>query len=140
MSSGLYLLADRVLPQGQKASGVLGAGARAMTQFTQRWLRVAAWMIGGAPIRGDRASPLRVATGGNANWSPKSVAAARRPPRIGRRDFAPSSRISRASHVLYTVGVRAARIALLIWLHPVGQEKLNTKFEYGQENDVRLLN
>jgi hypothetical protein len=105
MSSGLYLLADRVPPRGQKAIGVLGAGARAMTRFTQRWLRVAGWAIGGAPIRGGRASPLRVATSGNANWSSESVAAARRPPRIGRRDFAPSSQISRASHFSSTESV-----------------------------------
>jgi len=37
-----------------------------------------AW-ISGAPICAGEASPLRVATGGNANWSSKSVAAARLP-------------------------------------------------------------
>ena len=38
--------------------------------------------ISGAPIRAGEASPLRVATGGNANWSSKSVAAARPPAQI----------------------------------------------------------
>jgi hypothetical protein len=40
-----------------------------------------AW-ISGAPICAGEASPLRVATGGNANWSSKSVAAARPPAQI----------------------------------------------------------
>ena len=40
-----------------------------------------AW-ISGAPICAGEASPLRAATGGNANWSSKSVAAARPPAQI----------------------------------------------------------
>jgi len=42
---------------------------------------VTSW-ISGAPICAGEASPLRVATGGNANWSSKSVAAARLPAQI----------------------------------------------------------
>ena len=38
--------------------------------------------IKGAPICAGEASPLRVATGGNANWSSESVAAARPPAQI----------------------------------------------------------
>ena len=38
--------------------------------------------IRGAPICTGGASPLRVATGGNANWGSKPVAAARPPAQI----------------------------------------------------------
>ena len=38
--------------------------------------------IAGAPIRTGEASPLRVATGGDASWSSEAVAAARPPARI----------------------------------------------------------
>ena len=38
--------------------------------------------IAGAPIRAGGASPLRVATGGDASWSSEAVAAARPPARI----------------------------------------------------------
>ena len=38
--------------------------------------------ISGAPIRAGVASPLRVATGGDASWSSEAVAAARPPARI----------------------------------------------------------
>ncbi|MBI1748314.1 MAG: hypothetical protein HYR55_17295 [Acidobacteria bacterium] len=38
--------------------------------------------ITGAPIRAGQASPLRVATGGDASWCSKALAAARLPARI----------------------------------------------------------
>ena len=38
--------------------------------------------IAGAPIRAGGASPLRVATGGDASWDSEALAAARPPARI----------------------------------------------------------
>ena len=65
-SSGDFSLAEnssRALPEFRS---VMGAASEAL----------------GTPIRVGWASPLRVATGGDANWVRKSVAAARPPTRI----------------------------------------------------------
>ena len=95
-----------------------------------QWKRAPATrtVILGAPIRTGRASPLRVATGGNANWSSESVAAARRPERMGRRDTAPSSRISITSSVPEEATTRGTRGELTIALHPMRRKKPEDEF------------
>ena len=142
MNAWLYLLPGRVLLSEPTPFGVPRAGVQALARSAQRCERDAtsAPVIGSAPIREGRAVRYAWRPAGRERGLRRLGPAARRPPRIGRREVASGGRISRLCQVLWGIAAPSRSGARCCFRHPqVWQEKRNTKFEYSPKTDVRPL-